>query len=686
MICSELMLPLSPLLTTTMLQTSDWRLHLPQEADFIPVIDPQGRYLGCLDLSCPPFSTRAELQKNIASYLTPVPCFPATTPVPALEHSVLRAVVSDATGKICGIIRTLDLLEYYRRDISQFKDQFYSIINSTQNGIMAVDQEGTIILASRAAEEILQLSAQDYIGRNISDAIPNSLLPKVLATCEPLLGQKVTINNVVVLANYAPIRSGNQVVGAVSVFQDVSLLESIAAELANTKLLYKEVEAIVNSSYDGLFITDGNGVVLQLNKAYERITGITAQEVVGKTMQSLVAEKYFDQSVSLLVLQERKTITINQKTRGGRQVLATGNPVFDDLGELFRIVTNVRDITELVQLQDKLDKTQAQTIKYQTELSHLRSLQITDENLVYRSPAMRQAVELALKVADVDSNVLITGESGTGKEVIAKLIHKHGKGLAKPFIQINCAAIPEQLLESELFGYEGGAFTGAKKEGKPGLFELAHGGTLFLDEIGDLPLILQGKLLRAIQEKAVLRIGGTKPISIQVRIIAATHRNLKEMIKTRDFREDLFYRLMVIPITLPPLRERPEDIPLLIQHFINIFNSRFHYHKKASPLLIDALLQYSWPGNIRELENTIERLMVTTTHSELVAEDFIDTTTPKGFVRQRGAKLKTALEQAEALIISETYAEYPSWPKVAQILGVDRSTMFRKAAKHGLLR
>jgi PAS domain S-box-containing protein len=456
-------------------------------------------------------------------------------------------------------------------------------------------------------------------------------------------------------------------------------------ELCSDKDLINELEATIHSSYDGIFITDGKGVVLRLNKAYERITGIKAKEIIGKDMQTLVKEKYYDQSVTLLVMEKLCSVTINQIVKGNHKILVTGNPIFDKNHQLHRVVTNVRDVTDLVTLQDQLIKTQEQTLKYQAELSHLRSMQIKDTEMVFCSKAVNKVVELAIKVADVDSTVLITGESGTGKELIAKLIHRQGKGMAKPFIRINCGAIPEQLLESELFGYEGGAFTGAKREGKPGLFELAHNGTMFLDEIGELPLALQVKLLRAIQDREIVRVGGTKTTPVNVRIIAATNRDLAKMVQGGTFREDLFYRLMVIPIHLPSLRDRKEDIPLLVMHFVENFNKHFGYHKVISPEVIDKLASYSWPGNVRELENVIERMMVTANDDELKVGLLPEVIYKKVYLPKRGTPLKQAVEQTEAYLLAETYKDNPSWKKVAAILGVDRTTALRKATRYGLV-
>ncbi|HMM22560.1 MAG TPA: sigma 54-interacting transcriptional regulator [Selenomonadales bacterium] len=452
------------------------------------------------------------------------------------------------------------------------------------------------------------------------------------------------------------------------------------------KGLVTDLEAIINSSYDGIFITDGQGTVVRLNEAYERITGIRASEVIGKNMANLVQEGVYDQSATVLVLERRESVTVDQTVKPtNKHILVTGNPIFDEQGNIFRVVTNVRDITELTNLQKALSQTVVETLKYQTELSHLRSLQLKSAEIQFRSRAMAAVLELAAKVADVNSNVLIVGESGTGKELVAKLIHREGKGEGKPFIKINCGAIPENLLESELFGYERGAFTGARKEGKPGLFELANRGTLFLDEIGEMSPFLQVKLLRAIQEKTVTRVGGVSPVQVDVRIIAATHRNLANMVKTGKFREDLYYRLMVVPIQLPPLRERKEDIPLLAMHFIERFNKEFGFNKSVSPQVIDKLAEYSWPGNVRELENVIERMMVTTPDDELTPAALPTLIARDKLSPKAGTRLKDALDQTEKTLLAEAFQKYRSWPKTAEALGIDRTTAFRKAIKHGLI-
>jgi len=608
---------------------------------------------------------------------TEVERIPGGTAIPSL--------VVGKEGTVLGVVTLADYAAALKSAVKEFRRQIYSIMDSAESGIIAIDESGTIVTANRKAEELFGLEPGSFIGRNVLETIPNTRLMDVMKSGKPLTGQKFEGTDISFMANYAPVVRDGIVVGAVSVFQDISLLEEISNELGVVKGLNRELGAIIHSSYDGIWITDGEGCVLDINEAYERITGIKAREVIGRTMQELVDEGYFNQSVTLVVMQELRSVTINQTVKGKKQILVTGNPIFDENGKLFRVVTNVRDVSELASLQEQLCHEKARALKYKAELTHLRSMQIRSAELIFRSSAMAQVVDLAIKMADVDSTLLITGESGTGKEVIAKLVHRQGKGDASPFIGINCAAIPEQLLESELFGYEGGSFTGAKKEGKPGLFELAHKGTLFLDEVAELPLPLQVKILRVIQDRHITRVGGTIAKPVNVRIIAATHQNLSKMIKEGSFREDLYYRLMVVPINVPPLRNRKEDIPLLVRHFLDEFNRHFGYGKAISPQVLDKLMNYAWPGNVRELRNVIERMIVMSQGNEIVLNDLPGFIHVRQAFHRHGARLRDAVIETETHLLSDTFKECGSWQKTAKILGVDRATIFRKASKYGLL-
>jgi len=349
------------------------------------------------------------------------------------------------------------------------------------------------------------------------------------------------------------------------------------------------------------------------------------------------------------------------------------------------VVNTSRDVTAVDRLMDELEAAKSLVRAYQQELDLLRQRQ-GSTGLIFRSAVMEQLVATARRVAEVDCTALILGETGVGKEVLARFLHEQSPRSSGPFVAVNCGAIPESLIESELFGYAGGAFTGARREGKIGLIEAANGGTLFLDEIGDLPLHLQVRLLRVIQEREVVRLGRVTPVKVDVRIIAATNQDLEQMTLDGRFRQDLFYRLNVVPLTIPPLRERPEDILPLCTHFLDVFGKRYHRPKRLSPAAVDALTQHTWPGNVRELENLMERLVIT------VEDDTIEPShLPASITRQQDRAthlaaiqvnqllpLKEAVAELETQLIRVAYERYRSSYRVADALGIHQSTVIRK--------
>lgn len=446
--------------------------------------------------------------------------------------------------------------------------------------------------------------------------------------------------------------------------------------------LMDEFNAILDSSDDGIHITDGKGITLRFNKSCERIDGVSADYVIGKNMEELVAEGIYSESVALAVIREKKQISMLQKVNG-KEVIGTGTPIFKD-GELYRIVINSRDITELNILKRNLKESKLINEKYQNELQLLSSKDnAANCNIIYNSEKMDKIIDLTLRVAKVDSTILIEGESGVGKGILSHFLHQNSLRYNNPFIKINCGAIPENLLESELFGYEKGSFTGANKEGKVGLIQLANEGTLFLDEIGELPLNLQVKLLNVIQNKEITKVGGNSVIPVDIRIIAATNRNLFEMVKNQEFREDLYYRLNVIPITIPPLRERKEDLPLLIKHFLNTFNAKYNYNKTISPEAMKLLLNYNWPGNIREVENLIERLLVTSNDDLISKYDIIDhpifnmlDSVDMEFCKDKN--YKTIIEEFDRKLLLEAMKICKSTAEMSEILDLDCSTIRKK--------
>ncbi|MBL7225522.1 MAG: sigma 54-interacting transcriptional regulator [Desulfobacteraceae bacterium] len=565
------------------------------------------------------------------------------------------------------------------------------IFDSTHNGVSIIDETGTVIVYNRAAGMMLDKDPDEMLGRFIGDVFPTAWedLEKILKNGIPQLGKKITLGNSTIVANRTPIFEDQQVVGAISVFQDISEYENIAHQLESYKKLNKQLNAIINSSFDGLWICDHEGKVIRVNKASERINDIKAEQVVGKRMETLIREGIIDRSVTLEVLNNRTGVTIIQNLKNGKQILVTGNPVFDDHGEISLVVVNERDITNLNKLRNELEESKALASRYRSELSLMDKQASRLSEAVIRSEIMHKVLNRSMKVAQVDSTVLIQGETGVGKGFFARLIHRASPRNEGPFIRVDCGAIPETLIESELFGYEKGAFTGARTEGKPGLFELAEGGTLFLDEIGDLPLTVQVKLLRFLEENSIMRVGGTSIRKVNARVIAATHRNLEKMVKKGEFRKDLFFRLNVVPIHIPPLRERIEDIPPLINFFLNDLNHKHSTEKTILPRAIDCLCQYPFSGNIRELSNLVERVVVLTQDQDIHMEDLPShvrhpDTNADVWPGSDDSNLPNAVARTEKEMIIRALRDCGTQRKAARILGIDQSTLARKAKRYGI--
>lgn len=560
-----------------------------------------------------------------------------------------------------------------------FQSFLFALLETLNSGVLFVDKEGKILLCNHKLMDMTGLKREELIGRYVQDVLPDQRVSEWMQREEYHFGQKMKVKGSTYLVHSRPVYKEGAVVGVVAVYSDISEREELQASLDYAQALNRQLDSIINSSYDGIYIADAHGVGVKVNKAYERITGVKPEELLGKNMKQVVEEGIVSDSVTLKVLKAKKPITIVQDVRG-KEVLATGSPVFDEEGRLINVITNIRDITELNQLKRDLEKTKALSEKYFSELARLRQKEIHDEGgLVARSQEMRQIFNLARRLGQFDSSVLILGESGVGKEVVAQLIHESGERRNHPFIKVNCGAIPHDLLESELFGYEAGAFTGASRRGKPGLFELADKGTLFLDEVGELPLDLQVKLLRAVQTLEITRVGGTKPIQVDVRIISATNRNLEQMVEEGKFRQDLYYRLNIVPIHIPPLRQRKADIIPLVHYFLNKINQKYGMQKKLSPEVLNIFHNYHWPGNIRELENFIERLVVTVDDDmimvrHLPSEMYADRFTQPAMARP----LKEIVQDIEREVITQSLKQYKTTRKTAEVLGIDQSTLVRK--------
>lgn len=464
--------------------------------------------------------------------------------------------------------------------------------------------------------------------------------------------------------------------------------------IENVNTLERELSAVINFSSDEILLADGEGVILRANSQFEEHFGIKLSSVIGKTVEELEARKIFFPSVTKLVLNSQSTQTVIQSRRDGRKLLATGTPAFNEDGSIFRVIVNTRDITKLNKLKQQLEETELLKNRYRQELVELRQGYLEKTLIVASSPAMTELIKVAEKIAAVDSTVMLTGESGVGKGMIARYIHNCSPRRDKPFTVVNCGAIPENLLESELFGYAGGAFTGARREGKIGKLELANEGTLFLDEITELPLILQVKLLHVLQEGVVNPIGGSREIKLNLRFIAASNRDIAKLVEEGEFREDLFFRLDVIPLEVPPLRERREDIRPLVDQILEKLNVRYSQQKYFSEEAFGYLEQYRWPGNVRELENMIERTVIVADHDQIGSEylpPHITGDTRPVLARHPGQNielqpLKKAREALEFELFSEALRTCKTTYEIAKALQVDQSTVVRKLQKYNLTR
>jgi PAS domain S-box-containing protein len=464
--------------------------------------------------------------------------------------------------------------------------------------------------------------------------------------------------------------------------------------LDELRQLHSDIEklrTIIHFSSDGLFVVDHNGIVLEVNKAYEEMTGISKEEVLGENISDLVLNEFFDRSAASMALQSKKKTTIIQQIKKLKFFVVTANPVFDKEKRIKMVVTSVRDVTYLHHLQKQLRQVQ-QIYENNSDSSKLNEKE--KGFIVYLSNQMSKLNEKIKQVAPFPTNVLITGDSGTGKEVLASMIHRLSSDKDKPFIKVNCAAIPPELFESEMFGYVSGSFTGARKEGKPGFFEQANSGTILLDEIGEIPLALQVKLLRVLQDKIVTRIGDTKPKNLSFRLICSTNQDLKKLILEKRFRQDLWYRINVIHLEIPPLSERKIDIPPLVEFFLEKFCSMYNLNKQILPEAMFSLENYSWPGNVRELKNTIEYLVVSTTTPFISPSDLPEIIKnnwnfehPSSFetnsilmnnYNPESNNLKASLEQFEKDQILKAIGKSKSIRSAATLLGIDHASLIRK--------
>jgi PAS domain S-box-containing protein len=589
-----------------------------------------------------------------------------------IDHEIWPVI--NKNGQISGFLTKDQYLATFARFSQLEVSRWDAIFKSAHNGILSIDLEGKITAINPPAEKMAMTSKEKAIGKFLTDVVTPSGLLNVIRTGKGHT-EKYRVGRRMYLTHRTPLYDGEILTGAVGVFQDISEIEFVSNELESVKQLLREQESVLENSTDGICITDGEGTIIKSNQSFCSLFNLDSN--------SDEPPAFIKEIVSKVVAKGKQHNVMETSIGNDNSLIILANPIKNSSNQMIeRIVIYVKDMTEFDALRNELEKTK----------SLLETLHLTEKtgSFIAESSEMKRLIETVEQVAKVDVTVLLTGESGVGKEEIAKLIQQASPRMELPFIKVNCGAIPETLMESELFGYEGGAFTGALKKGKAGLFEQANNGTIFLDEIGEIPTHLQVKLLRVLQEMEITRVGSAAPKKIDVRVIAATNKNLQELVQEGNFREDLFYRLNVIPISIPPLRKRMEDIPLLIDTYSRMFASKYDKQLRFSKKAIHVFSSYRWPGNVRELVNILERLYVTATNYEVNENDVLslfnkadgqNAGANKAIVVNEILPLKEAIEELERELIYKASLTEKSYRGIARALKVNPSTIVRKVKK-----
>jgi PAS domain S-box-containing protein/TyrR family helix-turn-helix protein len=575
---------------------------------------------------------------------------------------------------------------------------YENIMKSMDSGIIATDTDGNIEYINPAALSLLDLKRDAVINVDI-----RQLIPKVAGSVDECLhdgnrirgGRYLPIASRRLVAGLAPFQVGHRVEGVIVTLQRLEDYDDVVEHSDAYLKLSRQLDAIFKGTSDGLWVQDSDGTIININTVSEMINGIKARDVIGKSIYDLVDEGIFEGVVTPEILRTRRqfsTLSFIKKTR--KKVLVTGTPILDESGNVSLIVSNERDLTHWNSVKEDLERSRRVAEKYKDEFEELSLLKSGQSEIVAESREMKQVLRIGMKLARMGaSNILIQGESGTGKGLLAKFIHGSGKRKAKPFIQINCAALPESLLEAELFGYEKGAFTGAREQGKIGLFELAHNGTLFLDEIGDLPLSVQAKLLKYLDDQEILPLGGIQRKKVDCTIIAATNQDLDRLTEEKRFRQDLFFRLNTFMIHIPPLRHRSVDIIKMTEYFVDRFNREYQVKKRFTPEAMLKLQAHSFPGNVRELQNIIKNAIVLSENDVLdeifansvgVGSKIISGHKQSNSVIQYPMRLQDRVESMEKEVLADALDRFKSTRKIAQNLGTSQSSIMRKLKKYTL--
>ncbi|KUG03642.1 acetoacetate metabolism regulatory protein atoc [hydrocarbon metagenome] len=576
-------------------------------------------------------------------------------------------------GFFYGVIQPATVFSFYQMFTTT---QYGEVQNHLSVGVVFESAEGLITQINASAIKLLGVEIKDVLFQPLTQVIPEVKLGETYKTRINIQRHGKIID---LKRNFVELK-GRQI-GCMTVLADISSLVNVTAELSGFHNLTEEIETIFRYASEGLCIINNNGVILKGNQALCQVMGASQDHIENRHVKELKMDGIIDKSIAEAVLAKKAEVTITQRSKQQNQWLTTGRPVFDKDGNILYVVSTARDVIKTNRMYRAAGVKRDKYTFLDTDTKDI----LDKVGIIGESKSMANIISVVSRIANSSVTVLIQGESGTGKELIAKLIHEFSDRRFKgTFVSVNCGALPRELLEAELFGYVGGSFTGSKKEGKKGLFELANKGTIFLDEIGDMPFDLQVKLLKAVEYGEIAKVGSAETIKVDARIIAATNQNLQSMVADGTFREDLFYRLNVIPIVLPPLRERREEIVILYAHFIEMFNKKYHANKEFSVEAQDILQNYKWPGNIREMKNLVERLVLTT-EADIIGEEDLPAQileTREVFERESECSLRQAMENVERRIILDAYNRYGSTYKVAEALDISQTSVVRKLNKY----
>lgn len=601
-----------------------------------------------------------------------------------IAEGIGHAVVLNNEEVVTGVLTKHELIQGLISSTYSAADRLKTLVNNLQEAVISVDLNLVITSVNRAALQLFNLEEEEVV-KKLMNQLSTHLaigLQDSIEKKESFI-RKISFNTTTIIATFIPLKEWSEVNGAMVVLKDITELEQIAVELESTKKIEKTLESALELAYDGVIITNVDGLVTRINQSFLHFFNYESPEaVLLKPIENIFPE-IAQSKPSAHAEIEGRLIKVS-----GQQAIISQMPIIQNgkrIGSIIKLIFKQLDIWK--DLLGHMDKLEEEISYYRGELSKISYENDPFGMILSNNQVVKQLKTEAYIASQTFSNLLITGESGTGKELLADGIHL-ASGRPGAFIKVNCGAIPAELLESEFFGYADGAFTGAKKGGKPGKFELAEGGTLFLDEIGDMPLSLQVKLLRVLQEKEFERIGDTKTTKIDVRILAATNKNLLELVQKGLFREDLYYRLHVIQLHIPPLRERLDDIPLLTTFLLNKFNMRTP--RITNGLTSDALNQltnYHWPGNIRELENVLERAFHFSTTDWIHATDLkIDNQKQLTSIEQTTQLEKNPLEESEKNVIIHALTKTNgNRTKAAKLLNISRSTLYYKLDKYNII-